>query len=433
MRAEPLTSDEFESLAGTDSLREIAEGINSDNSAPVEVVLGQQGLAEPAIATFTCRLPFTLGMTDEGEHHIIIRGFYADANDVAHFGSDPYVVIRIHNQDVQGYEIWPEHAAVVMNRFYGTDPFADLPLPPRWGEGHGTYEQWVTIETPRARLVHESETDPAYSFHRCIDALNIFLSAHNFAIGDLAVRPVTTQDLRPIVFTGFKNPDHEWSYAGVLLMHAEALPYSMAIEDAAVRSEQLSLAVNDIMSRRPFISFRTWRDRALRAALHRGDYADAIVSLQAAMESMIFDLWKMLMLERGKSLAEVEKLVLGTEGFKYVVTKKLSGLLGGTWDVTLRGRPVGEYWVSLYEVRNRIVHTGFEPQAHEFELAKNAFDALNDYINSLLWKRHRQYPKTLLTKRGVQGLRQLGWFDTTMRNVAEQASLGDAIWPWRFQ
>ena len=154
------------------------EGV--ETSGPVtEPVTG------PFQYTFTCRLPFVLGIADGLDHEVALPADYANEKDAEVFQRRPFVRMRIFNAPVADRKFWPVNMSVAVEHFYR----GDIGAPDE--DGKPLYEQWISLETPAAFLVGERPTDPAYAFHRSLGVLNLFLQAFALARGDDHVRPVS--------------------------------------------------------------------------------------------------------------------------------------------------------------------------------------------------------------------------------------------------
>lgn len=366
----------------------------------------------PIVVTFTFRIPFTLSIEGGGSHLLVLQDARADPDDIAHFGKQVPVRIRLHNEPLGGYDIWPPNAPSALHAFFGT-ALDDQPQP-LWGEGLGAYDQWVTVETPNARLMREPPEDHAFAFHRCLEAFNTFLSALHIATKDDQVHPVATQELGALVFRGAYTQDGQWQQLSPLLMHPEALPYARQPVTLASLQRQLDSAFRDLHAGRPFLLAAIWHQRATAAATQRGDYTDCIVSLQTSVESMMFDLLRMLLVDRGKSASDIEARVSRELSYRSLLVKEIANLLGGDWHLEGQG-PVGRYWKGLYLLRNRVVHGGYQPSAREAEEGRQIYLDLREEMSARLWARHKMYPRTLLAKVGENGLVRRGWMTADMR------------------
>jgi hypothetical protein len=71
-----------------------------------------------------------------------------------------------------------------------------------------------------------------------------------------------------------------------------------------------------------------------------GDAADAIISFQIAAESLLFDTYRMILVDERMSSAEIEDTLNVDLPFKWLLVKTMPSKLGGQWDVTRGGTAV---------------------------------------------------------------------------------------------
>lgn len=346
----------------------------------------------PYLYTFTSRLPFVLGFEDSFDHDVAVSGQYANEADAVVFGRSPFVRVRILNADVADRKFAAANLPAAIEHFYGQDVLS--------GEvdGKHLYEQWVTLETPAVFLSDEPSRDPAYAFHRSMSALNVFLEAFAIARDKDWIRPVSTRELRPTVVIGQLDLDGNWTYQGPMLMHPDAKPSSLGSRPVAQHVEELNQALDLIVNEAPFIRARQWRARAERRK-YEGDAADSIIGYQVAAETMLYELWGLLLLEEGIVPQDVNKR-RGEQPFTTLLSSQLAPRLGGSWDLTLERKPVGRYWGDLYKLRNRIVHGGYQPHDGDAERAERAYINLERFVDDRLRAKKMQYPSTLSAKLG---------------------------------
>ena len=123
----------------------------------------------------------------------------------------------------------------------------------------------------------------------------------------------------------------------------------------------------------------------------------------------MFDTYTMLLVDDGNSKQEIDQQLASEPAFATLVKTLLKDKLGGHWDPTLLATPVGRYWEKLYQVRNDVVHRGFEPHFGHAEEARDAYVGLVDFVASRVREKARRYPRTLLALVGEEGLRERGW------------------------
>jgi hypothetical protein len=248
---------------------------------------------EPFRFTFTAHLPFLLGIPDDLGHIIVFDTPYVDPEDTARYGERATVDIRVFTLETAGVPLWPIGTHEALSRFYGYKLEGD-PHTRHSEDSLVEQDQWVTLETPSALMAGDDATaDPAYAFHRCLIAFNLFLEGVLVTTQDIRIRPITSYDLRPVVIIGALRPGKEWEMLTAMFMHPEALPDSLPLDDRPITEEQLNRGLHAILTEHPYITTVLWRSRAQRALRHTGDPADAIISFQIAAEGLLFDTYRM--------------------------------------------------------------------------------------------------------------------------------------------
>lgn len=372
---------------------------------------------EPVVLTFTFRLPFSLGIEDTGSHQIFLADSWSDPDDVAHFGRTPMVRFRVRNQPMSGESFWPSQAGEVLQSLYDCDATGSEF---DWSPVEGLCEQWVTLETPSARLVTEKEDDGAYAFHRAFASFNGFLTAFDLAVSDSRISVVSTHEIGPLMFLGAIKGDGSWEPLGEMMMHPESFPSLAEPVSFDSIEGQLESAMRDLRYGRLFLLSNLWHSRAIRALMYRGDNTDAVVSLQTAVESMMYDLMRGLLVDSDKVSGSIE-LKIRDIPYRSLLLRELAPRLGGSWDLGAKsGGALARYWHSLYLLRNRVVHAGYEPTNPESEEALGSFFEIREHVSRLLWKRYPRYPRTLVAKVGVNGLVRRGWMTPRVRADCER-------------
>jgi hypothetical protein len=262
---------------------------------------------------------------------------------------------------------------------------------------------------------------------------NLFLEATLLITGDIRIRRISTYDLRPAVVIGAHELDKQWRVLGVMQMHlGEAMPEDAISTDRPFSQEDLNHAISSIVTNKPYLTTAVWRSRGQRSLRQTGDAADAIISLQVAAESMMFDTYRMLLVDEGLSSAEIESQLSEEIPFKRLLTRKLPEKLGGSWDVTRTESAIGQYWANLYGVRNSIIHTGMQSHGGHAEAAQAAYWALRDYTESRLRERSGTYPRTLYARVGKIQLTERGWMTSSLRRVLGEIDSGPQPFYWPY-
>lgn len=390
-----------------------------------------EDLTGPYVATFTGRIPFLLGIPDELGHTINFYHPFVDPEAATVFGPHPTVNIRLFTLRTPGIPVRSAGAASALKRFYGYD----LPhgLPTRFAADKlADYDQWVTLETPGAIAVGEAPLDKGYTFHRCLSFFNMFIQAVMLGTRDFRLRTVVGQDFHPAITVGaITVHDGRWHHLTDMMMFPDFHLKQAILGKQPLTEAEFRDGLSRIQSNAPFNRTLLWRGRA-DDAVQTGDAASAIVGLQTAAEALMFDLYRMLLIDEGWSKQEIDDALATEPAFATLVKTLLKDKLGGHWDPTLRGTPFGRYWEKVYQVRNDIVHRGFEPHFGHAEEANEAYVALFEFVATRVRNKARTYPRTLLALVGEDGLRKRGWLSTRMKSftAAATAEPGPFFQPW---
>jgi len=347
--------------------------------------IGNPAETGPFLYTFTFRLPLVLGIRS-GFEVTVETAPYASESDAAIFLRPPSVRIRFINRDIADHKFLPANLAGALAEFHGRESSGAETL--NVGEGIQLYEQWVSLETPAALLSGENAEDGAYAFHRGLACLNLFLAGYGLARWDNSIRPISSRELRPVIMIGRLDLENHWEEGGLMLMHPDAnerVPLSVAAIEA-----RLADTIDAILHQKPFVNTFQWQARAERRK-YEGDSADAIVSFQVAAETLLYELWALLLRDQGIAEAEIDNRRAQLP-FASLVKRELAQYLGGSWDLTDTARPVGHYWTNLYLLRNKITHGGYLPHDGDAEAAERAFFGLHEFLDNRLNAVSSSYP-----------------------------------------
>jgi hypothetical protein len=210
-----------------------------------------------------------------------------------------YVRIRVFEVVQKGLPIWQKGTHSAVEHFYGVQLAGDPKL--RYGEDSLVeHDQWVTLETPYAAAEGEDPAaDPAFAFHRCLRMFNLFPQAASMLARDIRIRSISSYDLRPFVVVGALQGGREWRELTILYMHPEAQPESLLTIDKPFTQDELNKALYAIITNQPYLNTAIWRSRAQRAHRQTGDAADGIISFQVAAETLLYDTYRMLLIDEG--------------------------------------------------------------------------------------------------------------------------------------
>lgn len=326
--------------------------------------------------------------------------------------------------------MWQQGTHGAIKHFYGTDLDGDPEL--RYGEDSLVeHDQWVSLETPYAPAESEdSAADPAFTFHRCLRVFNIFLTAVSLMTGDIRIRNISSYDLRPFVVVGAVQAGRKWRELTTMYMHPEAQHEGVLTTDKPFTQDELNIALYAIATGQPYLRTATWRARAQHALRQTGDAADTIISFQVAAETLLFDTYRMLLVDEGLSSSQISAELEGEIQFKALVTIKLPARLGGQWDINREETAVGYYWKNLYLVRNSVIHAGLQVHGGHAEDAQTAYRKLRDHMEQRLWAKHNTYPRTIRARVGDKQVEEQGWMTSSMRRLINELKDGPQPYYW---
>lgn len=389
-------------------------------------------MTEPYVATFAVHLPFVLGFGESIHHAFQTDHQWVNPDDSATFGPAPWVRIRVCNIEATGLRVYPPGVTEALTRLYRSRNFEENLGEPIHSDSLKTYEQWLSLETPGALSTEDRVGDRGYTFHRCMKVLNWLLRAVLIASHNTNIREVTTHDLKPSIVIGAIPHQGEWRQLAVMFMHPEGQSQDLMPNNAPINNDQLQGALHAIKNEAPYLRTILWRSRAQFALLQEGDAPDAIISFQTAAETMLFDAYRIMLVDEGCQEEQIIQEMASDISFRSLLTRILPGRLGGPWDVTKYQQPIGKYWKDLYLVRNQVVHAGRYVHGGDAEKAQSAYRSLRDHLENRLWIRRIRYPRAFLSRVPEDTLKQKGWNVKWVLDLKEKLR-GEASpywWPW---
>jgi len=268
---------------------------------------------------------------------------------------------------------------------------------------------WVSVETPLRRLNSEPDI-PERTLERCLRSLALLLVSYRLATKDSSMYPVGPAGVSKSVPVGVRAPDGSWKCLMMLMVRPESGIPSYPLTISEVEQQHFARYVHLASLGHPFIWENDLELAAARQLYGLDDESSAVVSLQTSMESTLFKLRSMIMVDLNKSSTEIIAAEESHKPFKSLLTRTLPSLLGGQWNVEATGTAVGDYWKHLYLVRDRIVHSGLRAQEWQYDQAKAAYSTMTQFIAERLFIQWRNYPRTFtawLIGRGVPPGKQI--------------------------
>lgn len=165
-----------------------------------------------------------------------------------------------------------------------------------------------------------------------------------------------------------------------------------------------------------FASYLDFVREAEVAISRDGAYRAAVLFTATACEVLLDDLLAHMLWQervRPEDAAAVFQPWLTTR-----VKTQYHARLGGIWSLERPG-PVRDWFVDVAGLRNRVVHSGYDPSLDEARTSVEAAHALNAYLCDLLSEKTGPYPRTAVVLPGVGGLRRRGKWTRRLADLAD--------------
>lgn len=227
-------------------------------------------------------------------------------------------------------------------------------------------------------LVDRDVEEMSKVFDKCLEVLNYLIVSFQVTYKDQSVYRVTLPMLEPCCLCRIVNPE-SWEMDKVLLLLNQNVPFIKPIISLAETQAVVHYANVLKQNWNPFILSSELIVNADRN-LAIGQYREAVINIQSGFESFIMILAQELNKADNLSLTDLESRFI-QNGLTYILKSEFHNRLGGYWDVKDKSKPIGQWYAICYELRNKVVHTGYMPTHSETDLA---FIACKNFIQEII-------------------------------------------------
>ncbi|MGN7178159.1 hypothetical protein [Cytobacillus sp. SAFR-174] len=231
-------------------------------------------------------------------------------------------------------------------------------------------------------------------FDNLLSHLNKIIVSYVIKTKDTSVYKVTREMLPPNILCRYiKNLDFDMPEDNILMLHNQ-VPYikdTISI-DEFLEIQQYAMFIKNGIN--PFVISEEFMLGAKRRYME-GNYKEAVINAQTSLETFLTTLYKHMCLEEGKTEQVIEQQLSFPQykGVTQFVKDKFKKRLGGNWDIRDRSGWIGKWHLKSNKLRNKIVHSGYEPNYQETSESIHAATELRLYIVDLLKKKSQKYPK----------------------------------------
>lgn len=274
-------------------------------------------------------------------------------------------------------------------------------------------------------LLLEGEDMVSDAFDRCGGALNDVVRAYRLAIRE-PLRLPSTQRLPSLVpyFTRHATIPFEWDGPHLFHLHYN-LPFQVEteIDDEEDLMARIEAAFAAVKRGNPFIAFSEHGLEARRSLNVEGELADAVTHTQTALEALFDNLLTVMCWEEGLSPSTVAASEFADVPLARRVQRNFPRRLGGDWNPKGQG-PIAEWRLELAPLRNRVIHSAYNPSPSE---TKRAF-AIASAVSRFIFERlviDRDHRRTALLCVGLEGFDKYGAGATDDLRALASSDQGD--------
>jgi len=271
----------------------------------------------------------------------------------------------------------------------------------------------------------ESDNELSDAFDLAIRTIRQYQRA-NYLVKRIPMRLVARQNMPFAIPYGSHRIDTETTDSSSLELNMGIFLTNKNIEESEVNwgdsDEGLLQVAIDHQFDEGFLSGYLDLDREAKVAWYReGNARSAVIFIAAACESLLDDLLKHLLWEDGQRPEDCASLFDKDDKVSKRVKSHFSSRLRGQWSLDSPG-PVADWFHNAAELRNRAVHTGYEPSDEQVTAAFAAATRLVDYIADRVTSQVRRYPRTANVIPGREGLIRRNCWTKNLQKLTEDPS-----------
>lgn len=357
------------------------------------------------LINFYLQLPFYLPYLDGATFNVTMsREEYADSPPSQLAGHSPFVLMKVLQRATP-----PDMVGLgVINRIHAElksqgrlDPelqsplfdFTRSPMPLH-------FTTVVEAITPKLQLRSERDRDmplhPGVLLDRCLTALNQWMESYSVATGNRRVHPITKEQLPPDIMLMHQQPE-TGQIMRVDFMRGHAnLPWSNNEIATPATTDRIMRIASNLEDHHTVWNAARWLAAAERLVLVDGYYEMSLVALHTAGELFASGVALVLLVDEGKSAAEIDGLLPVRMGLLKVCNTFLQPRLKGNWDRTSRSHPFGRFWQEVVLERNVVVHRGARLTPERLRAALVAMREFIEFVTYRVDRIRNRYPRTMM-------------------------------------
>lgn len=217
-------------------------------------------------------------------------------------------------------------------------------------------------------------------FNLLLDNLNIYITALQIKGKDIELYRLTQEMLEPSCFyrvVKLENGLFEKKKEGLFLLHMNVVDEKNSIS-AERNLEIINFAMALKNKENPFVLTEELMLNAMRS-YKNGFHKESILHAQTSIETFLRTLFSECLKIEGANQQKIEKIQKETN-YITMVKREFSKRIGGSWDITNERNEVGNWYKNCYELRNKIIHSGYDPTKIEADLGLSSARNLRTFV-----------------------------------------------------
>jgi len=240
------------------------------------------------------------------------------------------------------------------------------------------------------QLINSDQDEISQVFDICLELLNYLIVSYQITYKDHTVYRVTRPMLEPCCICRLIDPS-SWKTDNLLFLLNYNIPYEKSVVSNTEAAAVVDYANVLKQNWNPFMLSSELIVNADRN-LSIGQYREAVINIQSGFESFIMNLAHELYKTEGLTYIDLETKLKEKKGLTGFLRSEFPKRLGVYWDLKDKSKPIGQWHAVCYELRNKVVHTGYMPTHSETEMAFIACKNLIQEIIACLKNKQKKYP-----------------------------------------
>jgi hypothetical protein len=210
--------------------------------------------------------------------------------------------------------------------------------------------------------------------------LNSVLVSYSLLSGDIDNFSITHKMLHPLTMCrSFKVDDWKIKDISIVCFNLNLSPAKADLSHILV-GHLFSYCFSNERLHNPFLPSESFAIQAL-SRYRRGYRKESVVHIQTSIESFLKTLYTYFAIKENIPAKTISDVL---SNYRNLLEQHFKNRIGGLWDWKNQSAPLGKYVKDTYELRNAIVHGGYEPNVIQTNDAiKSALD-LKEYVIELI-------------------------------------------------